>query len=1058
MILDFSTIIPAVSFLIYIPFIIFGLYHRTRESVSRPFLLYMSFMALWSFGSFMMHADSGVATPLFWNRFMLVGLLGGPIAIFYTLHELSNFKRSGYKYFLYAGGALYILLQVLNLTGTIVSDAGFQEGEFYYVLGHGAFLAYSLCYFYLILAILLVLRELQKSKNIFTRKTLRLVIAGAIILLLGVLTNLHAPLGRYPIDLFAATINAAILFYAVYKYRLVHYSVSVLKILLYVFLSVLSGVIFFTVFQLTFRYNEDLTAPGLLLTSILLGFVAAFIFHPLRASAQAALEKLYAGKRFGYYKGLRKFSEGLASIVDLESLGELTIDKVVDTFSLDWACMLTLDYGTRSYRLSAARNLPLGDTYVNGQNPDISLSRNNDLIRKYSPAHAREERGRTLSMGRTEDLPVTFEMEGKSASIRPSLIVPLRFKERLNGLIMLGNRMDKDYYNQSDTETLEILAGQCSVAVENAISFERLKRQQKRLQVMNNELILSRNKLEAFFDGISTPIAITDINYNIITTNIAAKKYFSASSFEELVGSKCYKVFFHRDRPCLECMAQDCLHTNLTFSSEKKDEKSLLTFSLQFYPIHVPQGSDRIFLEFFQDITQQKNLQEELIQSEKLAGIGTLVSGIAHEINNPLGGILGTADLILTETQGDTSVREYVEDIISYAQNAAEVIRELMIYSRKDHPQTELIKIREVIETALKMAQRGLDFKQIQVERDYDESPPLDANQTELQQVFLNLIINAVQAMDGNGTLTLSVKHRDPDIFISISDTGKGIVEEAQDKIFNPFYTTKDPGVGTGLGLSIVHQIVTKLGGRISLESKVGRGTSFTIRLPASGEDSTKIRFVHTKTRQEQEDTFYLQRKVLVGEKGYLEETIHRKEDEWAFHVIAYKGIQPVGTVSCISRETFGRLPLESNFKLKPYLNGKPAAEIDRLAVLKEERGSIVPLGLMTLAYLYAKAQGAERIFLDVFADEKKHIKMYEKLGFQIIGEYSAPGPVTVMMLDHKSDYEKTGRMNSFVRPFLSRLVTRMDFEGNERDIILSEIESMNNAGREPEEITPSGT
>ena len=561
---------------------------------------------------------------------------------------------------------------------------------------------------------------------------------------------------------------------------------------------------------------------------------------------------------------------------------------------------------------------------------------------------------------------------------------------------------------------------------------------------MNNELILSRNKLEAFFDGITTPIAITDINYNIVTANFAAKRYFN-SSFDDLIGNKCYKVFFNRDRPCLECMAQDCLHTNLPFNSEKKDEKSLITFSIHFYPIHVPQGSDKIFLEFFQDITQQKNLQEELIQSEKLAGIGTLVSGIAHEINNPLGGILGTADLILANETRDAAVREYAEDIVKYAQDAAEVIRELMIYSRKEQSRTEAVIISEILDTSLKMAQRGLDFRKIKVEKNYDMCAPLEANSTELQQVFLNIIINAVQAMNGEGLLSLNCRQEDRDILISIRDSGKGIEEKSLDKIFNPFYTTKDPGVGTGLGLSIVYQIVSKLGGRVNLESKVGKGTEFIIRIPGSDKDTSRIHFQHTSSKQQKEDTFFLQRKVLVGEKGYMEETIHRKEDEFAFHILAYKGLLPVGTVSCITRDMTGHLPLESNFALKAFMEDRPAAEIDRLAVLKEERGSIVPLGLMTIAYLYARSRGAERIFLDVFADEKKQIKMYEKLGFQTIGEYKRPLPVTVMMMDHRSDYERgEERMHSFVRPFLSRLVSRLDFEDEDRRMILSAIDTIN--------------
>jgi hypothetical protein len=117
---------------------------------------------------------------------------------------------------------------------------------------------------------------------------------------------------------------------------------------------------------------------------------------------------------------------------------------------------------------------------------------------------------------------------------------------------------------------------------------------------------------------------------------------------------------------------------------------------------------------------------------------------------------------------------------------------------------------------------------------------------------------------------------------------------------------------------------------------------------------------------------------------------------------------------------------------------------VDRLAVLKEERGSIIPLGLMTLAYLYAKYYDAERVFLDVFADEKKHITMYRKLGFQVIGEYYDPLPVTVMMLDHKTDYEKKSqRLERFVKPFLTRLVKRVDFEESEREKILASVEQI---------------
>ncbi|MDP2791088.1 MAG: ATP-binding protein, partial [Rectinemataceae bacterium] len=448
------------------------------------------------------------------------------------------------------------------------------------------------------------------------------------------------------------------------------------------------------------------------------------------------------------------------------------------------------------------------------------------------------------------------EKEGEE-EVEVSLVVPLRFKERLNGFLILGPREDKDYYNQFDTEILQLLSDQCSVALENAISFERLRLQQKRLQYVNNELVISRNKLEAFFDGITTPIAIQDINYNIVAANYAARRYFELSD-ENLIGMKCYKVFFDRDRPCNECMAQDCLHSRMPFTAERQDAKGLITFALNFYPIPVPKDSTMIFLEFFQDITKQKTLQEELIQSEKLAGIGTLISGIAHEINNPLGGIIGTAELMLPDTPEDSALREYTTDIIKYAQTAAEVISDLMTYSRKTRTGSEPVDVTEILETSLKLAMRGIDFGKIAVKKNYNRIDPVQANPTEIQQVLLNLIVNATQAMEGKGTLTLECVQEDGDIFVSVRDTGRGIDRENIDKIFNPFFTTKEPGAGTGLGLSIAHHIVSKLGGRILLETKEGQGTIFRVMLPAAGGERDRLRFIHAIEKRQEEDCFFI--------------------------------------------------------------------------------------------------------------------------------------------------------------------------------------------------------
>jgi two-component system NtrC family sensor kinase len=232
------------------------------------------------------------------------------------------------------------------------------------------------------------------------------------------------------------------------------------------------------------------------------------------------------------------------------------------------------------------------------------------------------------------------------------------------------------------------------------------------------------------------------------------------------------------------------------------------------------------------------------------------------------------------------------------------------------------------------------------------------------------------------------------------------------------------------------------MGGRITVESKVGRGTTFSVCLPLSKAETSRIYFVRAKNEREIEDVFFLQRKILIGEKGYLEETIRREMDEKAYHLLAYKGLNPVGTVSCVTERIAHNLPIEEHFDLHKFKKGKRCVEINRLAVLKEERGSIIPLGLMTLAYLFAKSENAERVFLDVFSDEKKYISMYRKLGFQEAGSYRWLLPVTVMMMDRRTDYEKkVQRMEQFVKPFITRLMKRIELDEEDRQKILKAVE-----------------
>lgn len=1026
MILDLSSIIPAVAFVPYVLFLLFGLYRKRGERFHMPFILYMSLMAVWSFGSFMMHANTGIADATFWNRFMLVGMLGVPIAIFFSVLDLIGTFRRRYISVLVIGVSIYGFLQYLNFRGLIVSEAGFENGEFYYRIAGGALAAYSLCYAFLMVGILHLTRELVSSKNHQLKRQLRIPLYGTILMITGVLVNLYELLGRYPVDLFASTINAFGIFYVIYRYKLIHYSQLVMKVILYFVLITISVLVFTVIIWVTFASVRNIPLRYSVLPSLMLGLVSAVIFQPLRIGTQLILERVYFGKRLSYYGSLKNFMELSASIVDLEKLGALTIEKISETFDVEWSCIIVIDYGSRNYKIISQRNLEIGSL----MNANLAYGKDS-FMNRLAP---RDEGVITVLPA---DETVRFGSGAELAELHPSLLLFLKFKKRLNGVILLGKRRERDDWDQFDLEVLELLAHQCAVALENTISFERLRRQQKRLQTMNQELALSRNKLQAFFDGITTPISIQDVNHNIIAANVAATHYFG-KSFKDLIGAKCYQAFFGLQKPCEGCMAQDCCHAQIPFGVELSDPESQTVFDVQFYPITVLDGQSKMFLEFFKDITQQLRLQEELQRSEKLATIGSITTGIVRDINDPLHRIIRAVELSLEGDRTGPDVRERMTEILRHAEDAADVIHELSSYSAKDREKKTETEIPEILEASLKLALHGVESAGIAVFREYGEVPAVEADPDDIQQVLLHLIVSAIRELRGRGTLTVSCTRKDWIAIVRITKTAE-LQTEGCERDAPAAPSARFAEKSARFELNICQQIIFRLGGRIDAEPRSETQTELTISLPIALADRERIRYVHAKHPREIDDVFYLQRKILVGEKGYREETIRREEDERAYHIVAYRGLQPVGTVTCSIQDPGSRpLPIENSFRLERFKNDAVCAEIDRLAVLKEERGSLIPLGLMTMAYVYIKAHRAERIFLDVFSDEKKLIKMYGKLGFTYIGAYVSPLPVTVMYLDRQTDYEKkASRMERFVRPFLSRLTPKLDLDSTEREVFV---------------------
>lgn len=221
--------------------------------------------------------------------------------------------------------------------------------------------------------------------------------------------------------------------------------------------------------------------------------------------------------------------------------------------------------------------------------------------------------------------------------------------------------------------------------------------------------------------------------------------------------------------------------------------------------------------------------EEALRESEEW-----FLAEMAHEVSNPIQGILGMAELILDE-QDPAKIREYTLDIVNFSKHIAEIVHDFAGYARSSIREKEAaLDLRERLTEAIKMVRRCPHFGQVEIVTQFQPVPPLLARRVEIDQAFVNLISNAVQAMKGRGRLVLTTQNGDETMVVRISDSGCGIPKASMHKIFDPFFTTKDPGKGTGLGLSVVRRIVAKYGGTIGVQSEEGKGTTFIIQFPAA--------------------------------------------------------------------------------------------------------------------------------------------------------------------------------------------------------------------------------
>jgi PAS domain S-box-containing protein len=347
-----------------------------------------------------------------------------------------------------------------------------------------------------------------------------------------------------------------------------------------------------------------------------------------------------------------------------------------------------------------------------------------------------------------------------------------------------------------------------------------------------------RNNLRSIFESMEDGVFIVSQQNDIQYVNSVLAKDFGPYE-----GRKCYKYFHDRKEVCPWCRNQE-IWAGKTVQWEWYSKKNDKTYDMIDTPIKNPDGSISK-LEILRDITERKQaegerdrLQSQLVQSEKMAGIGMLTSGIAHEFNNLLQIMSGHAEFA-QRTKKPEDMEEALDIVGNTSDRVSKIIKDLLTFSRREPSERKLCSIAELVEFVLSMIEEQLIKSNINVGREFRKVPKVDVNDGEIQQVFLNMVTNARDAMlPEGGKLEIGIKKVKDDVEISFTDTGIGIEEENLGRVFEPFYTTKGPvggnirTQGIGLGLSVSYGIVERHGGTIEVESEVGKGTTFTIKLP----------------------------------------------------------------------------------------------------------------------------------------------------------------------------------------------------------------------------------
>lgn len=699
----------------------------------------------------------------------------------------------------------------------------------------------------------------------------------------------------YPSGNFGITLYSIVVTYAILRHNLLDINLVFRRGLAYsLSAGILTGLFMLLALALTkllsyFSGIDSSTIAALSALSI------AILFAPVKNRVQLLIDKLFHKTAIDYYSVIREVSNELASSLNLKHIYGFITDTAFSTFKLNNACLLAANndhYETMYVRSHKDANVP--------HNISSSKGGSTGLIK--TDLSSRAERGpsgmqlpegahlvrllidskKSVSIDESEDDPLMERADEIGLELAPfqgKVAVPIFIDNKLTFLLVLGEKLSGDTFSAGDINMLDTLANQAAMSLKNALLYDdleiRVEERTRELERTNCEIEINRKKLQAALLKISALIQ------DVISTKDTDIGYDNPNLVKCYDTTKC-----SRDNcPCYGKEALRCWQISGTFCTNtlqggftEKQESciSCIVFtkatSDPIYEIgehfnnmlHILETKNRELEDAYSDL---KNAQSQMLQREKMASIGQLAAGVAHEINNPTGFILSNLGTLARYTDKITEyidaqteaieslkaenisnelkqkwqklkldfvlqdIKELVNESVDGAERIKKIVQNLKSFSRVDEAEYKPADINECIETTLNIVWNELKYNAT-VEKEYGDIPLTRCFPHQLNQVIMNLLVNAAHAIEKQGVIKIKTWNGDGSVKISISDTGCGIPVDRAGRIFEPFFTTKEVGKGTGLGLSISYDIVKKHKGEITVESEVGKGSTFTVKIP----------------------------------------------------------------------------------------------------------------------------------------------------------------------------------------------------------------------------------